>query len=75
LGRQKKISKTVKIAEENYNIIETYCPVQNYYGKIYKVICLTDTLGVNIIAEPPSSSPTKEKQTNSNLDNIGGEFF
>ena len=75
LGRQKKISKTVKIAEENYNIIETYCPVQNYYGKIYKVICLTDTLGVNIIAEPPSSSPTTEKQTNSNFDNIGGEFF
>ncbi len=75
LGRQKKISKTVKIAEENYNIIETYCPVQNYYGKIYKVICLTDTLGVNIIAEPPSSSPATEKQTNSNFDNIGGEFF
>ncbi len=42
LGRQKTVSKTVAVDGIHYNIIETYNPVQNYYGKIYKAVCLID---------------------------------
>jgi hypothetical protein len=42
LGRQKIVSKTVAVDGIHYNIIETYNPVQNYYGKIYKAVCLID---------------------------------
>ena len=40
LGRQKTVKKQVKIGDLHYNITETYNSVQNYYGKIYKVVCL-----------------------------------
>ena len=40
LGRQKTVKKHVKIGDIHYNLTETYNPVQNYYGKIYKVVCL-----------------------------------
>ena len=40
VGRTKLVTKEVKIMNDIYHIKEVYNPVQNYYGKIYKVICL-----------------------------------
>ena len=39
VGRTKVVNKEVKIMNETYRIKEVYNPVQNYYGKIYKVVC------------------------------------
>jgi hypothetical protein len=64
LGRSKSVNKTVKINESTFTITETYAPVQNYYGKIYKVICL-----INILSgETVIRSKTNESDS-------GGEFF
>ncbi|MCQ2973511.1 MAG: GAF domain-containing protein [Bacteroidales bacterium] len=46
LGRQKVVKKEIKINDVHYNIVESYNPVQNYYGKIYKVICLITNLEI-----------------------------
>lgn len=46
LGRQKTVKKEIKVNDVHYNIEETFNPVQNYYGKIYKVICITSNVTV-----------------------------
>ena len=62
LGRIKSVNKTVRIGEEEFTIKETYGPVQNYYGKIYKVVCLI--------------SEARENMVTSNAEQSGGgEFF
>ena len=64
LGRSKSVNKTVKINESTFTITETYAPVQNYYGKIYKVICIINILsGESVISGKTSDSGG------------GGEFF
>ena len=64
LGRTKSVNKTVKINESTFTITETYAPVQNYYGKIYKVICIINILsGESVISGKTSDSGG------------GGEFF
>ena len=66
LGRQKVVSKTVAVDGIHYNIIETYNPVQNYYGKIYKAICLIDVKDEGVLKQEESAGP------NNNSD---GEWF
>ncbi len=63
LGRQKVVSKTVAVDGVHYNIIETYNPVQNYYGKIYKAICLIDIKDEGVL---------KKEDTGTNSE---GEWF
>lgn len=49
-GRQKVVKKEVKIGDTHYNLVENYNPVSNYYGKIYKVVCMiTDVEVVTMI--------------------------
>ena len=60
LGRQKVVSKTVAVDNVHYNIIETYNPVQNYYGKIYKAICLIDVKDEGILKKEDSGSNNSE---------------
>jgi hypothetical protein len=64
LGRQKVVSKTVSVDNVHYNIIETYNPVQNYYGKIYKAICLIDVKDEGIL-----------KKEDAGVNNSDGEWF
>ena len=64
LGRSRVVNKTIKINESTYTITETYAPVQNYYGKIYKIICLINVLSGETVISGKSDS-----------DNGGGEFF
>jgi len=64
LGRQKVVSKTVSVDNMHYNIIETYNPVQNYYGKIYKAICLIDVKDEGIL-----------KKEDAGVNNSDGEWF
>lgn len=66
LGRNKIVNKTIRVENTTYNIVERYSPVQNYYGKIYKAICLIELSDSSII-NPDSAA------ANSNDD--GGEFF
>ncbi|MBR4440951.1 MAG: GAF domain-containing protein [Bacteroidales bacterium] len=48
LGRMKTVKKEVKINNLHYTITELYNPVQNYYGKIYKVVCAI--LEINVLS-------------------------
>lgn len=63
LGRQQIVKKTIKIKDFVYNIVETYSPIQNYYGKIYKILVYTQ-LEHSLIS-------TEEIINNEE----GGEFF
>ncbi len=67
LGRQKVVSKTVAVEGVHYNIIETYNPVQNYYGKIYKAVCLIDVKDEGVLK--------KEESSSSASNNSDGEWF
>jgi hypothetical protein len=60
LGRQKVVSKTVSVDGIHYNIIETYNPVQNYYGKIYKAVCLIDVKDEGVLKKEDASSNNSE---------------
>ncbi len=60
LGRQKVVSKTVAVDNVHYNIIETYNPVQNYYGKIYKAVCLIDIKDEGVLKKEESGSNNSE---------------
>ena len=46
LGRQKTVKKEVKINDTHYTLVESYNPVSNYYGKIYKVVCIISDVKV-----------------------------
>ncbi|MCQ2249749.1 MAG: GAF domain-containing protein [Bacteroidales bacterium] len=71
LGRQKVVSRTINIMGQSYNITETYSPVQNFYGKVFKVICLIDVSGEGIIrSESSASASSGTTETNSD-----GEWF
>ena len=67
LGRTKTVNKTVKIGETLHTITETYTPVQNYYGKIYKVLCMIKPSDETIINAAEVISDGGGGQ--------GGEFF
>ncbi len=66
LGRQKVVSKTIVVAGQSYNIMETYTPVQNYYGKIYKAVCLIEVADEGIL---------KNEDSSVNVSNTDGEWF
>jgi hypothetical protein len=66
LARQKVVSKTVAVDGIHYNIIETYNPVQNYYGKIYKAVCLIEVKDEGVLKQEESAG------SNNNSD---GEWF
>jgi methyl-accepting chemotaxis protein len=63
LGKGRKVTKTVKINGNTYALTETYSPVQNYYGKIYKIICLFSLSEEGVIF------------SNGGEGHDGGEFF
>ena len=44
----KTVKKEVKINNLHYTITELYNPVQNYYGKIYKVVCAILEINVQV---------------------------
>ena len=67
LGRQKIVSKTIMVAGQSYNIIETYTPVQNFYGKIYKAICLIEVADEGILKS--------EEVAVTEASNTDGEWF
>ena len=46
LGRQKTVKKEVKINDVHYTLVESYNPVSNYYGKIYRVVCVISDVKV-----------------------------
>nr|MCR5454511.1 GAF domain-containing protein [Bacteroidales bacterium] len=60
LGRQKVVSKTVSVDNVHYNIIETYNPVQNYYGKIYKAICLIEVKDEGVLRKEDAGNNNPE---------------
>ncbi len=70
LGRQRMVSKTINISGQSYNITENYIPVQNFYGKVFKVLCLITSAGEGIIRSEDSASGKAGNPANSD-----GEWF
>lgn len=64
LGRKKVVSKTVAVDNIHYNIMETYNPVQNFYGKIYKAICLIEIKDEGVL-----------RKEDTEVNNPEGEWF
>lgn len=61
LGRQKRVSKTIVVNGINYNILEIYNPVQNYYGKIYKALCMIEVKDEGIIENEGGATNTNSE--------------
>ncbi|MCQ2252606.1 MAG: GAF domain-containing protein [Bacteroidales bacterium] len=65
LGRPRVVTKTISLNEQSYNIVENYTPVQNYYGKVYKIICLITVAGEGVLHSEGASE----------IVNSDGEWF
>jgi len=70
LGRQRVVSKTINISGQSYNITENYTPVQNFYGKVFKVICLITIANEGIIRSEDNEPSQGKDSANSD-----GEWF
>lgn len=44
LGRVKHSDITIKVAAINFTLESKFVPVQNYYGKVYKIVCLMNDI-------------------------------
>jgi len=58
---KKRVSKTIVVNGINYNILEIYNPVQNYYGKIYKALCMIEVKDEGIIENEGGATNTNSE--------------